>query len=428
MKKIRLLKNWETFQAGDIVEVESDVALTLIQEKTAEFPAAPAPEAPAAPAPVYSAEQLSTAVETAVSKSLEAFKNSNPHFTTKEAAADKPYKHFGEQLADVKAAMTTGDGVARERLAKVKVASGYNELIDADGGFLVDQDFETTLEQRVMETGLLVGKTGVREVSGNGLKWNDLNDYNRTDGNRPVTVYWTPEAGDATKSKAVIQRQSLELEKLTGLYYATDEILEDSVGLEGEVTDWFGSEFGFKLDDAIFRGTGAGQPLGIVNSPCLVTQAKESAQTADTVNATNCVKMFARMPAAYLAGAEWYINADVFPQLPLMTIGDQPVFLPPNGLIDAPAGMLLGRKINIIEQSATLGDAGDIMFANLKAYKLIRKGGIKSAMSIHVRFVQGESTFRFSVRVNGQPSWRTYRTPAQGSNTTSPFVILAARA
>jgi hypothetical protein len=38
-------------------------------------------------------------------------------------------------------------------------------------------------------------------------------------------------------------------------------------------------------------GTGNGEPLGILNSPCKIAVAKERSPTADTINGTNIVKM-----------------------------------------------------------------------------------------------------------------------------------------
>jgi hypothetical protein len=49
-------------------------------------------------------------------------------------------------------------------------------------------------------------------------------------------------------------------------------------------------------------------------------------------------------------------------------------------------------------------------------------------MSVHVAFLTDESIFRFIYRVDGQPIWNAALTPFKGSNTLSPFVVLAARA
>ena len=49
-------------------------------------------------------------------------------------------------------------------------------------------------------------------------------------------------------------------------------------------------------------------------------------------------------------------------------------------------------------------------------------------MSIHVKFDTDESTFRFVMRIDGQPERASALTPYKGSNTTSHFVTLQTRA
>jgi hypothetical protein len=61
-------------------------------------------------------------------------------------------------------------------------------------------------------------------------------------------------------------------------------------------------------------------------------------------------------------------------------------------------------------------------------YLWIDKAGIKKDTSIHVRFNYDEQVFRFVVRVDGQPILNSPITPANGTNTLSPFVALATRA
>jgi len=430
-KQIKLLKEWGEFEAGSIVEVDAEEAENLIKYAGAkEWNAADAAEAQAAK---EAAAAQTKALEDAVAKSLaEALKTLPAQdgirlsVQVDPEGTDKPFKSMGDQMVAIKDHFT--EKGSEENLNRLKAASGSNELVDSEGGFLVQQDFTETLQQNAMETGILASRVSSQEVSGNGLSWNELDDYNRTAGNHPVTTLWAPEAGTKTASKADFIRRNMQLEKLIGLYYATDELLEDAVGLAGEISGWFGQEFGWQMDQAIFAGDGVGKPLGILGSNALVTVAKEGSQTADTIVAENIVKMFARMPQRFQGGAAWYINQDAWPQLPLMTLGEQPVFLPPTGLIDAPAGLLLGKPVVLLEQSKTVGDLGDIMYANMAEYKMIRKGGIKADTSIHVKFVTDETAFRFVLRTNGQTKWSKSMTPQNGSNNLSPFVTLAARA
>ena len=91
-------------------------------------------------------------------------------------------------------------------------------------------------------------------------------------------------------------------------------------------------------------------------------------------------------------------------------------------------GLVVDQHGRLGGQRGTVGDLGDIMFANLAQYKMIRKGGIKGDSSIHVRFVNDETAFRWVMRVNGDTKPSNVITPTNGSNTLSPFVVLAARA
>jgi HK97 family phage major capsid protein len=152
-------------------------------------------------------------------------------------------------------------------------------------------------------------------------------------------------------------------------------------------------------------------------------------QTATTVNVDNVLKMYARMPARLKPGAVWLIHSDVMTQLPKMTIGQMPVWVPPGGLNNLPYGLLLGKPVLEIEQAAALGSVGDILFTNLNEYVVITKQGegLRADTSMHVRFLYDEMTFRWVYRVNGQPAARTALTPANGSSTLSAFVALAAR-
>ena len=68
------------------------------------------------------------------------------------------------------------------------------------------------------------------------------------------------------------------------------------------------------------------------------------------------------------------------------------------------------------------------MLVDLSKYVLAMKAtGVDQKSSMHVRFSEGEMAYRFVMRVDGTPRWRSALTPANGSNTQSPFVALQTR-
>jgi HK97 family phage major capsid protein len=313
-------------------------------------------------------------------------------------------------------------------------ATGMSESVPSDGGFLVQTDFSNTLLEQLNQTDVLASRCRRMTVSSasNSIKINGVDETSRASTRfGGIVGYWKDEAASKTASAPTFRTIELNLKKLIGLCYATDELLQDASALEGFIRRAFNSEFGFKRDDAIVNGTGAGQPLGILNAGCTVSVSKETGQGTKTIVAENIIKMYSRIFAGSLGNAVWLVNQDTLPQLYTMSLavgtGGAPIFMPAGGLSQSPYNTILGRPVLPIEQCATLGTVGDIIFADLGGYILAEKGGLQSDMSIHVKFDTDESVFRFVMRIDGQPERATPLTPYKGSATLSHFVTLATR-
>jgi HK97 family phage major capsid protein len=223
----------------------------------------------------------------------------------------------------------------------------------------------------------------------------------------------------------------LDLKKLFSVMSVTDELLQDQTALETIATQAFSEEIMFMTEDSVFEGDGVGKPLGVLNAPCLVTVAKDNGQAAATLSLNNIVNMWSRMWIRSRKNSVWFINQDVEPQLYQLAqtvgTGGLPMFLPAGGLNNAPYSTLFGRPVIPTEYNATLGAPGDIVLADFSQYVLADKRGMQAATSMHVRFLTDEMVFRFTYRVDGNPLWHTALTPFKGSNTKSPFVVLAQR-
>jgi HK97 family phage major capsid protein len=346
------------------------------------------------------------------------------------------FKHFGEFALAVRDACQPGKR-PDDRLALItKTASGMGENTGADGGFLVPAEFVQKILERVYAKNNLLGMTDTYTVSSNVIAFPRSAETSRANGSRwgGVRAYWRDEGEQGAATKATFGRLQMNLHKLLVLINASDELLGDAQGiaLEQYLFRVASDEINFVVSDAILNGNGAGQPLGILNSDCLVTVAKESGQTAATVNTTNIVKMWARMWAPCRQNAVWLIHQDVEPQLQTMTIGSGGTqlvaYMPPGGLSANPYATMLGRPVIPVEWCATLGTVGDILLADLRHYVTATRGMIASNMSIHLRFDYDESIFRFTFRIDGGPWWSAALTPYKGSNTQSCFVTLATRA
>ncbi len=348
--------------------------------------------------------------------------------------------HFGEFLQAVVVAEKTRMRQVDPRLkwigdASAKAVTGLSEAVPTEAGWLVQPEFAAGIQRRTYETGVLASKCARNTISGNSLTLYAEDETSRATGSRHggVRVYWQNEADALSASKPKLRKMTLNLHKVVAAYYATDELLADARGLEQWVASCIGEEFGFELDRCILSGTGAGQPLGILNGAALVSVAKETGQAATTLVSENVINMFSRCYGPSRVRATWFINQDIEPQLHTMTInvgtGGIPVYMPAGGLSGQAYGTLYGRPVQPIEQASTLGTVGDIMLLDLGEYQLIEKGGVTASSSIHVRFLEDEQVFKFVYRIDGQPLWSSTLIPYTGAaNTRSPFVALASRA
>lgn len=335
------------------------------------------------------------------------------------------FNSVGEFALAVRAASIAGGATDPRLLIGAGPVTYGNESAGADGGFLVPMDFSTSINSFSLSQDALLPLTDTGDVSGNGLTL--PRDETTPWGSNGIRAYWESEGAQAQQSKPTVGQDTYRLHKLMALVPMTDELLADSTALAGYLPGKTGEAIQWKTNDSIINGTGVGQPEGILNASALVTQAKQTGQDADTIVAENILNMFARCLRPGLA--EWLINPDVYPQLPLMTIGNQPMFVGPSGLAGAPLGTLLGRPIRMLENCKTLGGAGDIVLADMKGFKTITKaGGVQTATSMHLWFDYGIQAFRATFRVDGHCWHQAPVTPPNSTLTRSSFVALAERA
>lgn len=344
------------------------------------------------------------------------------------------FRNFGDFARAVKNANPRFGGELDGRLVRNASASTYmQEGVGADGGFAVPADFRSEIMGRVFGEDKLLSRTDRQVTSSNSVTMPvDMSTPWQATGG--IRSYWVGEAQAKTQSKMQLEQVTVKAHQLATLVPVTEELLEDAPALDGYLRRKVPEYMDFTVSMALVWGDGAGKPLGFMNAPVLVTQAAESGQTADTLVPANLVKMLARMPVTSRGTAVWLIHPDAEPQLPLMTLGNQPVYLPPNGLAGNGLGTLLGRPVIPHQVCSTVGDLGDLMLADFNQYmSLLKTGGGRDAngmrtdVSIHLWFDQDLVAYRFTVRLGGMPWWSAPVSMRSGTNTLSPFVTLAAR-
>jgi len=343
--------------------------------------------------------------------------------------------HFAQHVA--RADKSGGRRISKELDTWMKKAASTTSLVEGEdqyGGYLIPPEFKNQLLIAVQQQNQIMPLCTSVPMKSTMIKIPYVNGFDESGS----LVYggiqwkWLDELASKTETRPEFGRITLELKKLAGLAYASDEILEDSpMSMENILRNGFRDGLNFILNNAFIRGTGAGMPLGILNAPCLVSVTKETGQAADTILFENVVKMYARIYDT--SNAVWVINQECLPQLAAMSLavgtGGAPVWLPANGIAGRPYDTLMGKPIIWCKHCSTLGDQGDIILADWSQYLIGQKAGQgsdgKFDTSIHLKFDADQTCFRFVFRLDGQPWWPSTHTPPQAtSSTMSPFVVL----
>lgn len=348
-------------------------------------------------------------------------------------ASDKPWASMGEQLMAIVQASNPDNPVRDPRLVWA-AASGASVGDASSGGFLMQTAYSDALLARAQEESPILGMCRQIPIpaGADSIELPVIDETSRATGSRfgGVQVYRAAEADTVTATKPKFGKLKVETSQIMGIAYATNRLLQNASTVETVFGNAFASEFAFKITDEIIRGAGGSEMLGLLaGSAPTVSQAKETGQAAATINVKNLSNMWSHVPARSKSRGVWLINNDVEPELDLLSIPAGTGALEPRFVTYDQAGAMRikGRPVMQLEQCATLGTVGDIIFADFSEYIVSPQGGLSGDSSMHVRFLNDEMTFRWSYYINGRPAWLSSITPFKGTTAISPFVTLATR-
>lgn len=307
--------------------------------------------------------------------------------------------------------------------AKVSMAEGQG----ATGGFLVPTEFLAELLAVLWENNIIRGRATVIPMRRRQINIPTV-DQTSTTADQPhayggILATWTEEAGSKAQHDPAFRQVELVAHKLVCYTRASDELLDDSaIGLDAFLRSnmGFAGAIRWQEDWAFLRGTGVGQPLGIINAAATVRVARAAAGAVGINDIVNMVE------AIHGDRPIWHIARSLMSNLLLLNgpaANPTYVFIP-NAREGVPA-TLFGYPIEWSEKNPALGVAGDIVLADWSYYLI----GDRQAMTIDStnieRFRWDETSWRAVHRVDGQPWLSQPITIADGTTQISPFVILA---
>ena len=136
-----------------------------------------------------------------------------------------------------------------------QVSNVLQEGVDADGGYLVPEEYDSRLIK------VLNGENIMRKL---GHKITTSGDHKINIASTEPAAAWIEEGGALQFSDAQFAQILLDAHKLHVAIKVTEELLYDSTfNLENYIIDEFGKALSNAEEDAFLNGTGVGQPLGL---------------------------------------------------------------------------------------------------------------------------------------------------------------------
>ena len=312
------------------------------------------------------------------------------------------------------------------------LAATATEGLPSDGGFVVTAEVAAGVMTRAIE-GSVFARIGVPVVpmTSDERVANALDDADETDdAEAAVKADWKEEASEATAQVVKVRQVKLRARKLLVLATASNELAEDASDYVTALEAALARAIGKKFDRALLSGTGAGQPLGVLNAPATIVVTKESGQPAATFKWENATKMWSRLAPGSHEQAWWLIHPTVLPQALSMSLTIGTGGTQPRGVFEAggPTGyLLLGRPALITSRVKALGSKGDVVLLDPSQLVLGVRRAIAIERSEQALFTSDRLAIRGKFRGDGQPFWDKARTLPESGGTVSPYVVMEAR-
>jgi HK97 family phage major capsid protein len=297
------------------------------------------------------------------------------------------------------------------------------------GGALVPDEYQATLLQITNQQSSLynlVRKQAVGSVSGTFPSLDNYTAVSANVGDSPfaggVTSAYTAEGAALTETQPTFKDLSYRLNKVGGIVEVSSEVIADSpIAIQQMLLNLFGIADANKLDYYILRGTGAGEPEGILNSAAAIGVAPGVGGTFTLADTLSIMDRF--MPFGG-GNPVWVVPPGMMNEIAQFeTSGGGGVFQ-----ANIAAGMpntLYGYPI-ITNMHMPAPDQDDVLLLDPQSYIMFDDGrGLVVDVSEHVAFNNDKLTWRFKRRCDGKMWLNSAVTPSNGGSTLSSAVYHA---
>ena len=177
-----------------------------------------------------------------------------------------------------------------------QISNVLQEGVDADGGYLVPEEYDKRLID-VLDEENIMRKLGHKITTSGEHKINIA-------ATKPAAA-WIEEGGELKFGEATFSQILLDAHKLHVAIKVTEELLYDNAfGLENYIITQFGKALANAEEDAFLNGTGVGQPLGLFAAKGGGTDAVKTT----TLKADDIIALIYALKRPYRKNAAFIMN------------------------------------------------------------------------------------------------------------------------
>jgi len=301
------------------------------------------------------------------------------------------------------------------------------ENVGALGGFLVPVEFRAQLYSIMAEESFVRTRATVIPMRRRQIDIPVLDQTGATAGIPHwfggMIFYWAEEATEKTHTDPNFRKIQLVAHKLIGYTRASDELLDDSaVSLEAFLTGPMGFAGGavWHEEYCFLNGTGAGQPLGVINAGATITVPRAGAGAIAYTDLCDMLENF--LPSGR---GIWVITQSAMSDIVQINgPAGNPSYVWTTNAADGIPGTIFGMPVIWTEKVPRIGTAGDVGLYDWRYYLIGDRQAATVESTKFDRWSYDETSWRMVHRVDGQPWLSQPLTYQDGVTQVSPFVIL----
>jgi HK97 family phage major capsid protein len=281
-------------------------------------------------------------------------------------------------------------GVERMQADEVKALTVSS---DAAGGFLAPDEFASQLLKELLEHSPIrnyarVVTTGAAEVK-----------YPRRIGT--TTAAWVAETADRSSSQPAFDQVPITPFELATYTDISVQLLEDNAyNLAGELAADFAESFGVKEGLAFVKGTGSGQPTGILTAAGVDEVITGHASAFPSSNPADVIiGMFHALRGVHAQNGVWLMNRNTLGTVRKWKDG-QGRYLVLDPISDGAPVTLLGRPIvEAVDMDDIEADAYPVIFGDMSGYRIVDRVNLSVLRDPFSLATKGQVRFHARKRV-----------------------------